>query len=104
VPRGPAPYPRENRLERLLVERYGKLPGVVVLDLTAAFRADEDPSRLFLDNPSYEVHWNRAGHDLVASVLEQAIDRASGPGLDPQWTASLCEGSADNCEVAAVRP
>jgi len=75
------PYPRENRLERLLVERYGKAPGVVVLDLTAAFRAEPEPSQLFLDVPAHEVHWNRAGHELVARTLEQAVARLPDAGL-----------------------
>ncbi len=79
VPRASSgPYPRENQLERLLVERYGKLSGVVVLELTAAFRAAPDPSRLFLDVPAHEVHWNAEGHELVAAVLWGQV---SGSGL-----------------------
>jgi hypothetical protein len=68
------PYPRENRLERLLVERYGTAPGVVVLGLTAAFRAEPVPSGLFLDDPAYEVHWNRAGHEVTERVLREVVE------------------------------
>ncbi len=68
------PYPRENRLERVLVERYGGAPGVVVLELTAAFRAAPEPSRLFLDVPAYEVHWNREGHELVERTLQEVVE------------------------------
>jgi len=69
------PYPRENRLERLLVERYGSGAGIVVLDLTAAFRAEPEPSRLFLDVPAHEVHWNREGHEVVERTLREVVER-----------------------------
>jgi hypothetical protein len=76
VARGTAgPYPRENRLERLLVERYGRLPGVIVLGLTAELRAASEPSKLFLDEPAYEVHWSRAGHEVVERALREVVER-----------------------------
>ena len=76
VARAPsAAYPRDNRLERILAERYGRAQGVTVLGLTAAFRSTPEPSSLFVDEPAYEVHWNAEGHALVAQVLEEALDR-----------------------------
>lgn len=65
----PGPYPRENRLEQIIRDRYRDRAGIQLIALTPAFRADPDPSRLFLDWPANEVHWNREGHALVARVL-----------------------------------
>jgi hypothetical protein len=54
----------DNRLERLLVDRYSGAEGVTVLELTAAFAAHPTPSQLFL--PGRDIHWNESGHGLVA--------------------------------------
>ncbi len=69
----PGPYPRENRLEQILRDRYRDRPGVRLVALTPAFRADPDPSRLFLHQPAIEVHWNREGHALVERVLRPLL-------------------------------
>ncbi len=65
----PGPYPRENRLEQIIRDRYRDRAGIHLITLTPAFRADPDPSRLFLDWPATEIHWNREGHALVERVL-----------------------------------
>ncbi len=65
----PGPYPRENRLEQIIRDRYRDRAGIHLIALTSAFRADPDPSRLFLDWPANEIHWNREGHALVERVL-----------------------------------
>jgi hypothetical protein len=65
----PGPYPRENRLEQIIRDRYRDRPGIRLIALTPAFRADPDPSRLFLHRPATEIHWNREGHALVEGVL-----------------------------------
>jgi hypothetical protein len=67
------PFPRENRLETVLDERYGDLPGVIVLGLTGVFRGHDDPSSLFLGRPRNEVHWSRAGHIAVERALNAVL-------------------------------
>ena len=67
------PFPSENRLEDLIAERYGARPGVFVMRMTAAFRADTDPSSLFLSQPPNEIHWNDRGHELVARLLRNFL-------------------------------
>ncbi len=68
----PGPYPRENRLEQIIGDRYRDRPGIRLIALTPAFRADPDPSRLFLHRPG-EIHWNREGHALVERVLRPLL-------------------------------
>jgi len=65
----PGPYPRENRLEQIIRDRYRDRAGVHLIALTPAFRADPDPSRLFLHHPAAEIHWNRRGHAVVEQIL-----------------------------------
>jgi len=74
------PNPRENRLEQLIFEKYEGVPGVEMLELTQAFRAEDDPSSLFLDNPTNEIHWNEAGHAVVARVLGEALENREPAG------------------------
>ncbi len=69
----PGPYPRANRLEEVLRTRYEQRPGVYVLRMTEAFRAQQDPSSLFLEQPANEIHWNRRGHALVEEVLRTSL-------------------------------
>ncbi len=73
APRVPGPYPRENRLEQIIRDRYGDRVGIHLIALTPAFRADPDPSRLFLHHPAAEIHWNREGHALVERVLRPLL-------------------------------
>ncbi len=61
----------DNRLERLLLDRYSRADGVTVLQLTEAFAAHATPSQLFL--PDGDIHWSDAGHALVAERLEAAL-------------------------------
>ena len=67
--------PRDNRLEQLISERYRGIPGVEILELTGAFRDEDDPSSLFLGRPPTEIHWNEAGHAVVARVLGEALEK-----------------------------
>jgi hypothetical protein len=67
------PNPRGNRLEQLISKKYRGVPGVETLELTQAFRAEDNPSSLFLDRPSNESHWNEVGHAVVARVLGEAL-------------------------------
>ncbi len=69
----PGPYPRENRLEQIIRDRYRDRAGIHLISLTPAFREDPDPSRLFLDWPATEIHWNREGHALVERVLRPLL-------------------------------
>ena len=71
--RFPGPYPRDNRLETILVSRYGNLAGVSIIPLTQIFREHADPSSLFLTSPKYEIHWNAKGHRLVESTLRRLL-------------------------------
>jgi len=66
------PFPIENRLERLLNDRYGGLNGVYVIPLTQAFRAEKDPSNLFI-NIVTEIHWNEEGHVVVERALRKEL-------------------------------
>jgi hypothetical protein len=61
----------DNRLERLLLDRYSGADGVTVMELTAAFAAHPTPSQLFL--PDGDIHWNEKGHALVAERLADAL-------------------------------
>lgn len=79
VQRIPGPYPRENRLEQIIRDRYRDRAGVHLIALTPHFRAHPDPSRLFIDRPANEIHWNREGHALVERVL-RAFLREHGVG------------------------
>jgi hypothetical protein len=65
----PGPYPRANRLEELLRNRYETRPAVFVLRMTEAFRAQQDPSTLFLA----DIHWNSRGHALAEEVLRTSL-------------------------------
>jgi hypothetical protein len=67
------PFPKENRLETILKDRFGTKPGVYVLPLTHSFVENDAPSGLFLDTPPHEVHWNANGHTLVESVLRHHL-------------------------------
>ena len=67
----PGPFPKENRLEGILMERYGTLTGVHVIPMTRYFRESEDPSSLFISMPGHEVHWNASGHALAERVLKR---------------------------------
>lgn len=69
----PPPYPAKNRLEQLLVDRYGRLPGVHVLRMTENFRRYPDPSNLFLTLPENEIHWNERGHAFVENLVEDYL-------------------------------
>jgi hypothetical protein len=61
----------DNRLERLLLDRYSGADGVTVQPLTAAFAAHPTPSQLFLAGG--DIHWNETGHALVAERLESTL-------------------------------
>lgn len=69
--------PGDNRLERLLLERYSGADGVTVLPLTAAFAAHPTPEELFL--PEGDIHWNENGHALVAKRLESVLASLVNP-------------------------
>jgi hypothetical protein len=70
------PFPKDNRLEAILTERYGTMPGVHVIPLTRVFREQDDPSGLFLDFPGHEIHWNAKGHRVVEAVLREQLATA----------------------------
>jgi len=76
------PFPKQNRLEDVLASRYGQLDGVQVAPLTDIFRAQPYPSRLYVDNPGHEFHWNAQGHVLAESVLRRQL-LSTLPDLDP---------------------
>jgi hypothetical protein len=78
----PGPFPKENRLEDVLASRYGQLAGVQVVPLTGIFRAQPNPSNLYVDNPGHEFHWNAQGHVLVETVLRRQL-LSTLPELDP---------------------
>jgi hypothetical protein len=69
----PGPFPKENRVEALLANGFGHLPGVQVISLTRAFRAHVNPSSLFLAFPGHEIHWNASGHVLAEAALRQHL-------------------------------
>jgi hypothetical protein len=71
------PFPIENRLERLLNDRYGGLSGVYVVPLTQAFRAHQDPSSLFLKEAT-EIHWTAEGHGVAEHTLREILLAKSG--------------------------
>jgi hypothetical protein len=74
VTRGlPGPFPKENRLELFLMSKFRHMPDVHVIPLTRTFREYADPSRLFIDNPADEFHWNEEGHKLVEEILRQEL-------------------------------
>ena len=65
------PYPRTNRLERLLAERYGSSPDVQFVPMTSRFRERTAAgSELYLNN---NIHWNNDGHALVAEILRPHV-------------------------------
>ena len=65
------PYPRKNRLERLLAERYGSSPDVQFVPMTSRFRERTAAgSELYLNN---NIHWNNDGHALVAEILHPHV-------------------------------
>jgi hypothetical protein len=76
------PFPKENRAETMMEERYGKLPGVRVVPMTRIYREHSNPSGLYIDNPGHEWHWNEAGHALAADVLRKELADAL-PNLKP---------------------
>jgi hypothetical protein len=97
------PYPRENRLELVLAERYGADPGVAIVPLTEAFREHPDPSSLFLDRPRNEIHWNREGHAVVERTLGAVLEerahgrtpKPTGRESSPSATARHAPGRSD---------
>lgn len=69
----PGPFPKENRLESVLLDRYGSMPGVHVIRMTDYMRAQPNPSQLYVDNPGHEFHWNAKGHAVAEAILRREL-------------------------------
>jgi hypothetical protein len=69
----PGPFPKPNRLESVLLEQYGSVPGVHVIPMTEYMRGQSNPSRLYVDNPGHEFHWNSEGHAVVEAILRREL-------------------------------
>ncbi len=69
----PGPFPKENRLEGVLLERYGSMPDVHVIRMTEYMRAQPNPSQLYVDNPGHEFHWNAKGHAVAEAILRREL-------------------------------
>ena len=69
----PGPFPKKNRIEEILMERYGQLPGIHVIPMTRSFQESEDPSKLFISVPGHEIHWNASGHALAEHILKRYL-------------------------------
>lgn len=67
----PGPFPKDNRLESVLLRRYGAMAQVHVLELTGYLRSQPNPSQLYVDNPGHEFHWNSKGHAAVGAILSR---------------------------------
>jgi hypothetical protein len=66
------PFPIQNRLEHLLNDRYAGTNNIYIVPLTQAFRAEKNPSNLFL-NFVTEIHWNKEGHIIVERALRKEL-------------------------------